>query len=210
MSQNIETIKELRLASGMGVMACRKALEQNDQDFGRALAALRELAAEQLQANLDRPALEGRIEAYAHHNGRIAVLVDLGCQTEFASRTQTFCSLAHEIALQIASAAPRWVQDADIPQTILEDIQNEAAANARALGKPEQLVSRIKSGALEAFKNENVLLRQKSIRSETTMMAQLIDQAASELGERVTVRRFVRWEPCPEAELQGEQADPTL
>jgi len=179
-------------------MACRKALEQNDQDYGRALAALQEMAAEYLRLNKEAPTVEGRIEIYAHHNGRLGVLADIGCQTEFASRTETFLNLAHAIALQIASTAPRWVRDEEIPQPQIDEFLQDCEIKYRLLGKPETLLPSFKAEALEMFKTENVLLRQKYIRNEAITVAQLIDQAASKVGENITVRRFVRWETSPE------------
>ena len=200
MNTTVEMIKQLRGETGAGVMECRKALEQGNQVFENALAYLREKAAIKARQQAEHAAREGKIALYSHNNGRIGVMVEINTETEFASRSEVFCNLAHEIALQITSAAPLVLRDEDIPPQALDEQAQAAAEKGRAAGKPERIIEQIVAGALEKYKNRHVLLRQASIRDETLTVAQLVSQASSRIGENIVIRRFVRWEICPDAE----------
>jgi elongation factor Ts len=200
MNTTIEGIKQLRSATGAGVMECRKALEQSHQDFGNALAFLRETAALKANKQTGRDASEGKIELYSHGSGRIGVMVEINTETEFASRSEAFRHFAHEIVLQITSSAPLYVRDEDIPQQILDEQARTAAEKAHGAGKPARVVEQIVAGVLEKYKNKHVLLRQAYIRDEAITVAQLLSQAVSQIGENIIIRRFARWEICPDAE----------
>ena len=154
MNATIETIKQLRGETGAGVMECRKALEETDQDFAKALAYLHEKALLKAKKQTEREALEGIIEVYSHNNGRIAVMVEINTETEFASRSEIFRNFAHEIALQITSAAPLYVRDEDIPQQVLAEQAQIASEKARDAGKPERIIEQIVVGVLEKYKKE--------------------------------------------------------
>lgn len=200
MNTTIEVIKQLRSETGVGVMECRKALEQGNQDFDKALAYLRETAAIKAKNQAAHETLEGKIELYSHNNGRIGVMVEINTETEFASRSEVFRNFAHEIVLQITSASPLYVRDEDIPQQILDEQARAASEKARGAGKPERIIAQIVDGVLEKYKNAHVLLRQAYIRDEALTVAQLLSQAIGHIGENIVIRRFVRWEICPEAE----------
>ena len=200
MSTTVEMIKQLRGETGAGVMECRKALEQGNQVFENALAYLREKAVLKAGKQAEHEAREGKIELYSHNHGRIGVMVEINTETEFASRSEVFRNFTHEIALQITSAAPLVVRDEDIPPQALDEQAQAAAEKGRAAGKPERIIEQIVAGALEKYKNRHVLLRQASIRDETLTVAQLVSQASSRIGENIVIRRFVRWEICPDAE----------
>jgi len=196
MNASIETIKQLRAESGAGVMECRKALEQANQDYAQARAALRERAEQKAAQRSRQEATEGTLALYGHNRGRIGVMVEINTETEFASRSEVFRRLADEIALQIAAAAPLYVRDEDIPAEALEE--QRRAALERAAGKPEKAAEQIVNGALEKFKDAAVLLRQAYIRDESRSVAQLVSQAAGQTGENIVIRRFVRWEIRPD------------
>lgn len=200
MNPTIEAIKQLRAETGAGVMECCKALEQSSQDAAAALALLRESAADRAGKHTDREAPEGIIEVYAHNNGRIGVMVEINTETDFASRSAAFRHFAHEIALQITSAAPLYVRDEEIPQSVLNELTQAAAERARLAGKSEPIIARILPGVLEKYKNQHVLLRQMYIRDETLTVARLLSQAIGQIGEKIVIRRFTRWEICPQAE----------
>ena len=202
MNTTIEGIKQLRSATGAGVMECRKALEQSHQYFDTALTLLRETAALKTRKQTARETLEGMIELYSHGNGRIGVMVEINTETEFASRSESFRHFAHEIVLQITSAAPLYVRDEDIPEPILDGLAQAAAEKAHQAGKPEKVIDQIVLGVLEKFKNKHVLLRQAYLRDESITVAQLLSQAISRTGENIIIRRFVRWEIYPDAETQ--------
>ncbi len=198
MTATLELIKRLREETGAGVMDCRRALENAGGDPGAALQALREKAAAEAARRADRPVSQGRIEVYSHSNGRIGVMVEINCETDFASRSQVFRDLAHELALQIAAASPQYVREEEIPAEVLEAERQKMLARGRAEEKPEGVLERMAAGGLEKFKNTVVLLRQAYIRDETMTVAQLISQTAASTGENVVVRRFARWEIEPE------------
>ncbi|NPA26569.1 MAG: translation elongation factor Ts [Chloroflexi bacterium] len=200
----VELIKKLRAATGAGILDCRKALEEAGGDFDKAVEILRKKGLAKAAKKAGREAREGVIETYVHGGGRIGVMVEVNCETDFVARTPEFRELAHEIALQIAAMAPKYVRDEDIPEEVLE--RERAIARERAKGKPEHVVERIVDGMLEKFKNEVVLLRQPYIRDESKTVGQLIQEAIAKIGENIVVRRFVRWELGETAQSQDQEA----
>ena len=142
MNTTVEVIKQLRSETGAGVMECRKALEQGNQNFEKALAYLREKAALKAKKQTDREALEGKIELYSHNNGRIGVMVEINTETEFASRSEVFRHFAHEIALQITSASPLYVRDEDIPQQSWTNRRRQPPKRRAAPANPKGSLSR--------------------------------------------------------------------
>jgi len=194
MAVSIEQIKELREATGAGIMDCRKALEQAGGDIQKAQELLREKGLAMAAKRASREASEGVVELYSHGNGRVGVMVEVNCETDFVARSEAFRELAHELALQIAAGAPRYVREEDIPPEVLA----QEAARARALaleeGKPEAVIERIVAGRLEKFKDEVVLLRQAYIRDENRTIKDLLLDKIAAIGENILVRRFVRWE----------------
>jgi elongation factor Ts len=194
MTTAIELIKLLREETGAGVMDCRNALEQANADYERARVLLQEKAAEAAARRADREVNQGRIELYAHGDGRVGVMVEIDTETDFASRSETIRAFAHEIALHVAAAAPLYVRDEDIPAEVLDEEGQKAAAKARAEGKAETLIPRIVEGTLKKYRERNVLLRQAYIRDDALTVAQLLSQAAASVGENIVIRRFARWE----------------
>lgn len=187
-------IKELREATGAGILDCRKALEQADGDFDKAVDFLREKGMATAAKRADREASQGMVELYSHGNGRVGVMVEVNCETDFVARSEAFRTFAHEIALQIAAAAPQYIRIEDIPTAELEHEREIAIARAREEGKPEAMLARIAEGRLEKFKDEAVLLRQAYIRDETINIENLLMQNIAAIGENVVIRRFARWE----------------
>jgi elongation factor Ts len=194
MAITTQQIKELREETGAGVLDCRKALEQANGDFDKAVALLREKGLAQAAKRADREVLEGMLELYSHGNGRVGVMVEVNCETDFVARSETFRSFAHEVALQIAAGAPRFVKDSDIPEDVLEEERQKARALGLAEGKPENVIERIVEGRLEKFKNDVCLLRQTYIRNEEITVQDLLHQHIAAIGENIVIRRFVRWE----------------
>jgi elongation factor Ts len=194
MATTIEVIKHLREETGAGVLDCRKALEQAEGNFTQALALLREQARKDAAKLANRQASQGRIELYSHGSGRIGVMVEINTETDFAGHSEIVCSLAHELAMQIAAAAPRYVRDEDIPAEVLAEETQKATARAQNEGKTDRLVPRIVEGYLQKYKDKWVLLRQVYIRDDQVTVAQLLSKAAASVGENIVVRRFVRWE----------------
>ncbi len=194
MAVSIEQIKELREATSAGIMDCRKALEQAGGDTQKALELLRERGLAMAAKRADRQASEGVVELYSHGNGRVGVMVEVNCETDFVARSEAFRTLAHELALQIAAAAPRYIREEDIPAEVLSQETARARALALEEGKPEAVVERIVAGRLEKFKDEVVLMRQAYIRDENMTIKDLLLDKIAAIGENILVRRFVRWE----------------
>jgi len=189
-----EMIKELRGATGAGVLDCRKALTEAKGDFDKAVDFLREKGMATAAKRADRTASQGIIELYSHGEGRVGVIVEVNCETDFVARSEDFRKLAHEIALQIAAAAPQYVADDEIPADVLEHEAEIARARAEEEGKPEAVMDKIVSGRIEKFKDEVVLLRQAYIRDEELKIEKLVQQAIGTMGENIVIRRFHRWE----------------
>jgi len=194
MTFSIETLKQLRQETGAGIQDCRKAWIQAGENFAQALNLLQEKAQEAALLRTNRQATQGVIEVYSHGDGRIGVLVEINTETDFAARSQGVRNFAHEVALQIAAAAPLCVRDEDVPDEVLASLAEKASARAHAEGKPERIWPRIVAGMLEKYKDQNVLLRQAYIRDESLTLAQLLAQVAASVRENVVIRRFVRWE----------------
>jgi elongation factor Ts len=189
-----DMIKELRAATGAGVLECRKALEGAGGDQKKALDFLREKGLATAAKRADRAASQGMVELYAHGNGRVGVIVEVNCETDFVARSAQFRTFAHEIALQIAAASPQYIKETDIPTDVLELEVEIAKARALDEGKPENILDRIVEGRLEKFKDEVVLLRQAYIRDEQITVEKLLLQNVAAIGENVVIRRFQRWE----------------
>jgi elongation factor Ts len=189
-----EMIKELRSATGAGVLDCRKALTEADGDFNKAVDYLREKGMATAAKRADREASQGTVELYSHGGGRVGVMVEVNCETDFVAKSDKFRELAHELALQIAASAPRYLKVEDIPADVLEHEAEIARARTKEEGKPENVVEKIVAGRLEKFKDEVVLSRQVYIRDETITVEKLILQTVAAVGENVVVRRFQRWE----------------
>ena len=194
MAITAQQVKELREETGAGVLDCRKALEQANGDFEKAVIYLREKGLAQAAKRADRETLEGMLELYSHGNGRVGVMVEVNCETDFVARSETFRNFAHEMALQIAAGAPRFVSEDDIPSDVLEEERQKARALGMAEGKPENVIERIIEGRLDKFKDEVCLLRQTYIRDEEITVQDLLHQHIATIGENIVIRRFVRWE----------------
>jgi elongation factor Ts len=190
----IEQVKELREETGAGVLDCRKALEAADGDFNKAVEILREKGLAKAAKRADREALEGTLELYTHGNGRVGVMVEVNCETDFVARSETFRTFAHEIALQIAAAAPRYIRSEEIPEEVLEQERQKARSYALGEGKPEAVIDRIVAGRLEKFMDDVCLMRQPYIRDDSIVVEKLLYQNIASLGENIVIRRFVRWE----------------
>jgi len=187
-------IKELREATGAGILDCRKALTEANGDFDKAVDYLREKGVATAAKRADRTASQGVVELYSHGEGRVGVMVEVNCETDFVARSEDFRKLAHEIALQIAASAPHYVKEDEIPPAVLEHEAEIARARGKEEGKPDAVLEKIVAGRLEKFKDEVVLLRQPYIRDEELTIEKLVLQTIGTTGENIVVRRFQRWE----------------
>ena len=189
-----DMIKALRAETGAGVLDCRKALQEANGDFQKAVEWLREKGMATAANRADRVASNGAIEMYSHGGGRVGVMVEVNCETDFVARSEQFRTLAHEIALQIAANAPKYVSPADIPQAEIERETEKARARGKEEGKPDAVIDKIVEGYLDKYKDEVCLLRQPYVRDDTITVEQLVMQNVAAIGENVIVRRFKRWE----------------
>jgi elongation factor Ts len=189
-----EMIKELRDATGCGILDCRAALRDADGDFDKANDILREKGLAKAAKRAGKEASEGIIEVYTHGEGRMAVMVEVNCETDFVGRSPDFLNLAHELALQIAAANPLYLTEDEIPQAALDHESAIAAARAKEEGKPEKIVPMIVEGYLKKYKEETVLMDQAYVRDGSLTVQDLINEQVVKLGEKIVVRRFVRWE----------------
>ncbi len=194
MAISAEQVKELRQATGAGIMDCREALEKSNGDYEKAVDYLREKGLAKAAKRASREASDGIVELYSHGDGRVGVMVEVNCETDFVSRSEPFRTLAHEIALQIAASAPRWVSEDQIPAAALEREREVARNQAKEEGKKENVIEKIVEGRMEKFKDETCLLRQPYIRNEDITIQQLLAEKIGSIGENIVVRRFQRWE----------------
>ena len=189
-----DMIKELRTATGAGVLDCRKALQEANGDFEKAVDFLREKGMATAAKRADRDASNGIVELYSHGDGRVGVMVEVNCETDFVARSEQFRTMAHEIALQIAASAPKYIKAEEISASEMDHEAEIARARAKEEGKPDSVMEKIVEGRLEKFKDEVVLLRQPYIRDESMNVEKLLLQTVAAIGENLVIRRFQRWE----------------
>jgi elongation factor Ts len=189
-----QMIKELRAATNAPMLDCRKALQEANGDYQKAVDWLREKGMATAAKRSDRQASNGIVEMYSHGGGRVGVMVEVNCETDFVARAEQFRNLAHEIALQIAASSPKYIKADEIPAAELEHEAGIARARAVEEGKPENVMAKIVEGRVEKYKDEVCLMRQTYIRDESLTVEKLILQNVAAIGESVIVRRFQRWE----------------
>ncbi len=189
-----EMIRELRATTGVGILECRKALQEADGDYKKAVDYLRQKGMAKAAKRADRDASDGVIELYSHGDGRVGVMLELNCETDFVARGETFRNLAHEIALQIAAASPLFVDEDSVPEDVLAHEADIARKRSLEEGKPENIIDKIVEGRLRKYKEEVCLMQQKYIRDDSLTVKDLIMENVGSLGENIVVRRFQRWE----------------
>lgn len=194
MAISAKQIKELRDMTGSGFLDCRAALENSNGEFDKAVEFLRKKGLAKATKRAGRVASEGVVEMYDHGNGRVGVMVEVNSETDFVARSETFRKFAHEIALQVAASAPRWLNEHDIPEDLLQKERDIARDRALQEGKPENIIDRIVDGRIDKFKDENTLMRQAYIRDDSISIQDFLHTTISAIGENIVIRRFVRWE----------------
>jgi len=186
-------VKALRDATGAGMMECKAALKEANGNIEEATLILRKRGLAQAAKKSGRSTSEGLIGSYIHMGGKIGVLVELNCESDFVARTDDFQNLVKEIAMHIAAADPRWVRREDVPSDAIEKEKNIYRAQMENTGKPANVLDKIIEGKLGSFYSQFVLLDQPSIRDNNVSVAQLIAQASAKTGENIQVSRFVRF-----------------
>jgi len=200
-----QLVKELRERTGAGFSDCRAALVEANADIEKAIAILRKKGQAAAAKKAMREASEGLVGSYIHAGGKIGVLVELNCESDFVARTDAFHQLSHDIAMHIAALDPRYVRREDVTAEMLEKERDIYKAQALATGKPENVVDKIVNGKMEKFYEENCLYEQHYIKDESVTIGEMITQAIAKLGENISIRRFVRFKV---GEIGGSSAGP--
>src|SRR6185437_12828031 len=185
-------VKELRERTGAGFSDCRAALVEAGGTLEEAIDILRRKGQAAAQKKAQREATEGMVGHYIHAGGKIGVLVEINCESDFVARTEDFQRLCHDVAMHIAALDPRYVRRQEVTQQILDHEREIYREQARATGKPEPVIERIVNGKMEKFYEENCIYEQHFIKDESVTVLELINQMVAKLGENISVRRFVR------------------
>lgn len=189
-----DQVKALRDATGAGMMDCKKALQEADGDVEKAVEILRQKGLASAQKRAGRTANQGLIDSYIHFNNTVGVLVEVNCETDFVANTDEFHQLVKDIALHVASpAAPRYVSRDEVPEDVVEKERAIFEAQARELGKPDNVIPNIVDGKMKAFYEQTVLVDQPFVKDESHTIQGLLDEMSAKVGEKVAVRRFVRY-----------------
>lgn len=194
MAVSASLVKELRERTGAGMMDCKKALTETGGDLEKASEYLREKGLAAAAKKAGRIAAEGRVEAYIHGAGRIGVLVEINCETDFVAKTDEFKNFTRDIAMQIAASKPDFVRREDMPADFIAKEREILRAQALNEGKPEKIVEKMVDGRLEKYYKEVCLLEQPFIKDPDITVGQLLTEKISKIGENITVRRFTRYE----------------
>ncbi len=190
---SIDDIRKLKELTGVGLTDAKVALVEADGDFDKALEAMRKKGLTRAEKKADREAREGLIDSYVH-GGRIGVLVEVNCETEFVARTDGFKEFAHQIALQVASMNPIYISEEDIPADELERVRKEAASSESLKGKPADIAEKIIDGQVKKNFADKVLLNQAYIMNDKQTVAEFLKENVSKTGENIIIRRFTRIE----------------
>lgn len=188
-----QLVKELRERTNAGFADCRAALVEAEGDLEKAISVLRKKGQAAAAKKAQREASEGLVGSYIHAGGKIGVLVEINCETDFVARTDRFQQLCHDIAMHIAALDPRYVRREEVTPEMLEKEREIYSAQARATGKPDAVIEKIVTGKMEKFYEENCLYEQHYIKDESVTIGEMITQAIANLGENMGIRRFVRF-----------------
>jgi len=193
MTINAIIVKELRDKTGAGMMDCKKALMETEGNLEKAVDHLRKTGIAKAEKKGERTAKEGLVFSYIHHGGRLGVLVELNCETDFVAKTDGFSELAHNLAMQIAATNPLSIKRDDIDQSLLEREKAIFSDQAKESGKPENILDKIVEGRVEKFYAESCLLEQQFIKDPERKIIDLLTEAVATLGENIIINRFTRY-----------------
>ena len=188
-----DLVKELRERTGVGMMQCKKALVEAGGDLAAAEKLLRKQGAAAAARKADRTAGEGQIASYVHTGGKIGVLIEVNCETDFAARSEAFQELVKNLAMHVAAAGPRFLRREEVTEETLAEEREIAREQALKTGKPEGVAEKIVAGKLEKYYAENVLLEQAYVKDPDKTVGQLVNEAIGRIGENIQLRRFTRY-----------------
>ena len=204
---SLSLVKELREKTGAGLLDCQKALGEAEGDLDRALRLLREKGLAKAAKRASRIATDGQVGAYIHPGGKIGVLVEVNCETDFVAKTDEFQQLVRDLAMQVAAASPRYVRREDVPESEQESERAIYRVQAEQSGKPAQVIERIIAGQLERYLKDVCLLEQPFIKQSDRTVGEVVQEAVARLGENVTVRRFARFQLGEAQERRPEEKE---
>ena len=194
MNFTAQDIKVLRERTGAGMMDCKNALVECDGDMDKAVDYLREKGIAKAAKKAGRIAAEGIVDSYIHMGGKVGVLLEVNCETDFVARGEQFKELVHDIALQIAAANPSYVTVDEVPADVIEKEKEILRAQAIEEGKPEKIIEKMVEGRIKTFYDENCLVCQKFVKDPSKTIEQLVVEATATIGEKIAIRRFARFE----------------
>ncbi len=203
MQISAQQVRDLREKTGAGIMDCKKALSESGGDVEKAITYLREKGLAAAQKKAGRQTSEGVVTSYIHAGGKIGVLVEVDCETDFVAKTEDFQNLARDLAMHIAALNPLYVKREDVPQDVLERERDIFRAQAKESGKPENVVEKIVEGKIEKYFKENCLLEQGFVKDPDRTVGDLITEAIAKLGENIQVSRFARFKVGEEVHQEG-------
>ena len=187
-------VRDLREKTNVGMMDCKKALQDTDGDMEKAIDLLRQKGLAKAMKRAGREASEGTVHAYIHGGGRIGVMVEVNCETDFAAKSEAFLEFAKNIAMQIAAANPIAVQKEDVPEDVLERERAIYMAQARESGKPENILEKMVEGKVRKFYEEVVLLEQQYVKDPDKKIQDYLNELVAKVGEKIQIRRFTRYQ----------------
>jgi elongation factor Ts len=193
MTVTVEQIKELREKTGVSMMSCKKALEETNGDFDKAVEILRKKGEAKAQSRAERSTGQGIIMAYIHSNNKVGALVHLACETDFVAKNEDFKNLAKDIAMHVTASAPLYVSPDDVPEELIEKEKDIWKEQLKAEGKPEKIWDQIMQGKENKFRDEISLLRQPFVKNPDITVEQLITDSITKLGENIKLVKFVRY-----------------
>ncbi len=204
MSFTANDVKTLREKTGAGMMDCKKALVETNGDLDKAVDYLREKGIAKAAKKATRIAAEGIVDSYIHMGGRVGVLLEVNCETDFVARGEQFKELVHDIALQIAASNPLYVTKEEVPSDVIDHEKEILRAQALEEGKPANIVDKMVEGRIKTYYDENCLLCQKFVKDPSKTVEQLVVEATATIGEKISIRRFVRFEMGEGLEKKNE------
>ncbi len=192
MKPTTDSVRELRQKTGAGVMDCKKALEETDGDIDKAVNVLRKQGVVKAAKKISREAREGLIASYIHPGGRIGVLVEINCETDFVAKTDDFKQLVKDITMHIAACEPRYIQREEVPEKMAE--QEKEIVESEFANKPAQVIEKIAKGRLEKFYGQTCLMEQPFVKEEDITVREYVASRVAKLGENVKITRFMRFQ----------------
>lgn len=194
MDISADAVKKLREKTGVGLMDCKDALKQSNGDMEKAIDYLREKGLAKLQKRMSRTASEGTIASYIHTGGKVGVMVEVNCETDFVANTKEFQEFSRDIAMQITASTPLYVKREDVPQSVLDKEREIYKKQALESGKPEKIVDKIAEGKLEKFFQDVCLVEQTFIKNPDVTIKALLEELIVKMGEKIIINRFVRYQ----------------